>query len=114
MREHTNFRDFYSEYVSPFTTSITHCARRLLSMHGVEMHVPGGKSNKRSKRNTFTTTAEQLNRGWPDDQIIAYEVRTTYAGKPVKAKRDAMLDEVTRLHNEWLDKMNACLWLEHR
>jgi len=37
-------------------------------------------------------------------------VRTTYAGKPVKAKRDAMLDQVARLQNEWLDKMNACGW----
>jgi len=44
-REHTNVRDFNSEYASPFTTSIMQCARRLMSMHWVETHVPGGKSN---------------------------------------------------------------------
>eukprot|EP00873_Tetraselmis_striata_P012713 jgi/Tetstr1/432977/TSEL_022314.t1 len=111
-REDANIRDFNSEYASRFTTSIYHAVRppRLMSMHLVETHVPGGQSNKHSKWNTFTATAEWLNGAGPDDQITAYEVRTTYAGKPVMAKRDALLVEVARLHNEWLDKMNACGW----
>eukprot|EP00873_Tetraselmis_striata_P040278 jgi/Tetstr1/460542/TSEL_005800.t1 len=100
-----------SEKASPFTTSIMRCARRLMSRHWVETHhVPGGESNKRNKRNTFPTTAKRLNGAGSDDQITAYEVRTAYAGKHVKAKRDALLDEVARLQNEWLDKMSACGW----
>eukprot|EP00873_Tetraselmis_striata_P008523 jgi/Tetstr1/428787/TSEL_018774.t1 len=91
-REHTNFRDFNAEYASPFAPSIMRCARRLMSIHWVETHVPRGQSNKRSKRNTFASTAERLNG----------------ASKPVKAKRDALLDEVAQLQNERQDKMNAC------
>eukprot|EP00873_Tetraselmis_striata_P009242 jgi/Tetstr1/429506/TSEL_019411.t1 len=69
------------------------------------------------KRNTFRATSEQLSKAEPNDHITAYEVRKTYAGKPVKtSKRDAVLDELrTKCTTPWTSTgrgiTEADMWL---
>eukprot|EP00873_Tetraselmis_striata_P044300 jgi/Tetstr1/464564/TSEL_009320.t1 len=100
-REHTNMRDWDSEYVSPFSSSIMQCARRLLATQYIVTHVPG--ASKRMKRDTFNSNADKLTAGrQTGESVTATEVRTTYAGRPVKVKRDRLLETVAELQKEFL------------
>eukprot|EP00873_Tetraselmis_striata_P037932 jgi/Tetstr1/458196/TSEL_044686.t1 len=112
-REPTNYRDYNSEYCSPFSTVIIHCSIRLLAKHWVHVTIHGADSNTRRKHDAWATCVDRLNTDVISEGgnlVTETKVRNTYAGKPVKARRDSLLDEVARMQNEWLDKMHACGW----